>query len=408
MGKKDKKRSVTDIFSGHNFNTTKKKKKNLQENNLEIKIVTVPSVDGYNEEKKSLSGLKNRINEKIIERSNREKEEYIIKKDKFIKNDMKVVYSDIQIDDKFRTDLDECIERMLNGELLSVSTIKFICKKCIEILSEEPNVVPLQSPITLVGDVHGQFYDVLEIFRIGGMPPYTNYLFLGDFVDRGYFSVETITLLTLLKVRYPSRMTLIRGNHESRHTSQSYGFYKECITKYGDFTVWEYFCDMFDYMPLGALIDNDLLGIHGGLSPSLQTIDQINSIYRFQEIPLEGSFTDLVWCDPKEDHKGFQKSGRGAGYTFGKDVVDKFNHTNGLTCIARAHQLCMKGYEILFDKSFITVWSAPNYCYRMQNKASILEITETGEKKFNIFEEAPADERKHVQIGNKLLKQIVN
>ena len=166
-------------------------------------------------------------------------------------------------------DLDACIEKLMNKQLLVGTLIKEICEKTKELLMMESNVVHISAPVTVVGDIHGQFYDLLEIFRIGGDVPNTNYLFLGDYVDRGLFSVETISLLTCLKLRYPHRVHLVRGNHESRAVTQTYGFYAECTRKYPDSNVWQYFTDMFDFLTLSVVVDNDIFCVHGGLSPSI-------------------------------------------------------------------------------------------------------------------------------------------
>jgi hypothetical protein len=163
----------------------------------------------------------------------------------------------------------------------------------------------VDAPVTVVGDIHGQFYDLLELFRVGGNPPDTNYLCLGDYVDRGAASVETITLLVILKLRYPSRFNLLRGNHETRQTTQVYGFYTECQKKYGTPKVWQLFTDLFDYFPIAAMIDNSIFCVHAGLSPSLQNVDDIKSINRICEIPHEGPFADLMWSDPEADVTGF-------------------------------------------------------------------------------------------------------
>lgn len=176
---------------------------------------------------------------------------------------------------------------------------------------------------------------------MGGECPDTNYVFLGDFVDRGYYSVETFLLLLALKVRYPDRITLIRGNHESRQITQVYGFYDECLRKYGSVNVWRYCTDVFDYLSLSAIIEDRIFCVHGGLSPAVNTLDQIRTIDRKIEVPHEGPMCDLMWSDP-EDIEGWGLSPRGAGYLFGNDVVSKFNHTNSLTLIARAHQLVME------------------------------------------------------------------
>jgi serine/threonine-protein phosphatase PPG1 len=180
-------------------------------------------------------------------------------------------------------DLDECISRLYKKELLAESVIEAICAKTKELLMQESNVVHVQAPVTVVGDIHGQFFDLIEIFKIGGYCPDTNYLFLGvlrsfhsrgltndgagDYVDRGMFSVETISLLVCLKLRYPHRVHLIRGNHESRGVTQSYGFYTECSRKYGNANVWHYFTDMFDFLTLSVVINDQIFCVHGGIYP---------------------------------------------------------------------------------------------------------------------------------------------
>lgn len=264
----------------------------------------------------------------------------------------------------------------------------------------------------------------MELFKIGGPNPDTNYLFMGraslpspflsipcrvvlvlfcpmtltgisgDYVDRGYYSVETVTLLVALKIRYPQRITILRGNHESRQITQVYGFYDECLRKYGNANVWKYFTDLFDYLPLTVLIDNQIFCLHGGLSPSIDTLDNIRALDRIQEVPHEGPMCDLLWSDP-DDRCGWGISPRGAGYTFGQDISEAFNHNNGLTLIARAHQLVMEGYNWSQDRNVVTIFSgsysqpptradadpgsqhaAPNYCYRCGNQAAIMEIDE--------------------------------
>jgi len=247
-------------------------------------------------------------------------------------------------------------------------------------------------PLQICGDIHGQFYDLLELFKVGGEIPDTNYLFLGDYVDRGHYSVETFLLLLCYKVRYPDRITLIRGNHESRQITQVYGFYDECLRKYGSVNVWRYCTDVFDYFSLAALVDDRVFAVHGGLSPQITTLDQIRVLDRRQEVPHEGPMCDLLWSDP-EELDGWGLSPRGAGYLFGDEVTKKFNRVNGLNLVARAHQLVMEGYKLMFDEQLVTVWSAPNYCYRCGNVASILELDENLVRSFKIFEAAPQESR---------------
>lgn len=290
-------------------------------------------------------------------------------------------------------DLDLCIEQALQKKLLGEALLREICEKTKEVLMRESNVVHVSAPVTVVGDIHGQFYDLLEAFKVGGSAPDTNYLFLGDYVDRGLHSVETISLLTCLKLRYPERVQLIRGNHETRAVTQTYGFYTECVRKYGSPVVWQYFTDMFDFLTLSVVIDDRIFCVHGGLSPSIHSINQIKVIDRFREIPHEGPMADLVWSDPDPDKEEFAISPRGAGYTFGSSIVKKFLEINGMNHVLRAHQLCMEGYCVMYDDRLSTVWSAPNYCYRCGNAASILEVSPGGRRFFNVFDAAPENER---------------
>jgi len=223
---------------------------------------------------------------------------------------------------------------------------------------------------------------------------------MGDFVDRGYYSVETFLLLLALKVRYPERITLIRGNHESRQITQVYGFYDECLRKYGSVNVWRYCTNIFDYLALAAIIDNKIFCVHGGLSPSINTLDEIRSIDRKQEVPHDGAMCDLMWSDPDES-AGWSVSPRGAGYLFGGDIVEKFNRENKIDLICRAHQLVMEGYKSMFNDTLVTVWSAPNYCYRCGNVAAILELDENLETNFKKFEAAPQEVRGTPGTANK-------
>jgi len=290
------------------------------------------------------------------------------------------------------SDLDRQIEVLRRCEIITESEVKALCRKAMEILMEESNVQRVDVPVTICGDIHGQFYDLQELTKVGGKCPDTNYLFLGDFIDRGFYSVETFLLLVALKVRYPDRITLIRGNHESRQITQVYGFYDECLRKYGSVNVWRYCTEIFDYMSLSAVIEERILCVHGGLSPSISTLDQIRCIDRKQEVPHEGPMCDLLWSDP-EEIEGWGLSPRGAGYLFGANVVKQFNHTNQLDLICRAHQLVMEGYKYMFGQTLVTVWSAPNYCYRCGNVAAILELDENRNPTFKKFDAAPQEVR---------------
>ncbi|RZC77720.1 hypothetical protein C5167_001921 [Papaver somniferum] len=224
--------------------------------------------------------------------------------------------------------LDEEIAQLMQCKPLSEQEVRGLCEKAKEILMEESNVQPVKSPVTICGDIHGQFHDLAELFRIGGKCPDTNYLFMGDYVDRGYYSVETVT------------------------------------------------------------VESEIFCLHGGLSPSIETLDNIRNFDRVQEVPHEGPMCDLLWSDP-DDRCGWGISPRGAGYTFGQDISEQFNHTNNLKLIARAHQLVMEGFNWGHEQKVVTIFSAPNYCYRCGNMASILEVDDCRGHTFIQFEPAP-------------------
>ncbi|KAL9641872.1 hypothetical protein ABK040_000252 [Willaertia magna] len=313
-------------------------------------------------------------------------------------------------------DVNRCIEKLETGRLLSEFEVKYVCEKVKEILINEANVQKIKAPVTVVGDIHGQFLDLKELFKIGGKIPDTNYLFLGDYINRGNQSVETISLLTCYKLRYPERITLLRGNHESRPITKVYGFYQECLQKYGNINIWKYFTDMFDYLTVCALIDDSIFCVHGGLSPSIASLDQIRVLERFKDIPSEGPITDLLWSDPQLDEEegingggssssstgGFKFNRRGAGYFFGKRVTNEFLHNNNIQHIIRSNQLCLEGYQTLWNDTVSTIWSAPNYCGRCGNVACVLEVNQELNRFYNTYQAAPRKTLKKYKLSDML------
>uniref|UniRef100_A0A8C7KSD4 Serine/threonine-protein phosphatase n=1 Tax=Oncorhynchus kisutch TaxID=8019 RepID=A0A8C7KSD4_ONCKI len=271
-------------------------------------------------------------------------------------------------------DLDKYEEIAKQCKNLPENNLKRLCDYVCDLLLEESNVQPVSTPVTVCGDIHRQFYDLCELFRTGGQVPDTNYIFMGDFVDRGYYSLETLTYLLVLKAKWPDRITLLRGNHESRQITQVYGFYDECQTKYGNANAWRYCTKVFDMLTVAAV------------SVTLLTIE------RNQEIPHKGAFCDLVWSDP-EDVDTWAISPRGAGWLFGAKVTNEFAHINNLKLICRAHLLVHEGYRFMFDEKLVTVWSAPNYCYRCGNIASIMVFKDTNTREPKLFRAVPDSER---------------
>ena len=293
--------------------------------------------------------------------------------------------------------LDSAIEKIEQKPpaLMTREEVMQICEMGMESFIHEPNTLRLSSPILVVGDIHGQLYDMFEIFRIEPPPPQCQYLFLGDYVDRGDYSLETFMYLLCLRLKFPDKVHLLRGNHETYKTNATYGFYKECMQKYNDPHVYQAVYQLFHFLPIAAMIDNRIFAVHGGLSPSIHLIDQIDAIDRFQEVPDRGAITDLLWSDPETSISGFKDSTRGAGYLFGRDVTERFAHLNRLSLICRAHQLALNGYQNLFDGLLTTVWSAPNYSRKSFNLASVMTIGVEGDRfgiSFNVFEAVPSGE----------------
>ena len=192
--------------------------------------------------------------------------------------------------------------------------------------------------------MHGQYYDLLRIFEYGGFPPEANYLFLGDYIDRGKQSIETVCLLLCYKIKYPENFFLLRGNHESAQINRIYGFYDECKRRYS-IRLWRVFSDVFNCLPVAALIDEKIFCMHGGLSPELKNLDQIKNIMRPTDVPDTGLLCDLLWSDPERGIDAYGDNDRGVSFTFGEAIVRKFNEKHDIDLICRAHQVVEDGYE---------------------------------------------------------------
>ncbi|KAF9691373.1 hypothetical protein EKO04_010601 [Ascochyta lentis] len=261
----------------------------------------------------------------------------------------------------------------------------WIIKKGAEILRSEPNLLEMDAPITVCGDVHGQYYDLMKLFEVGGDPADTRYLFLGDYVDRGYFSIECVLYLWSLKIWYPNTLWLLRGNHECRHLTDYFTFKLECKHKYSE-AVYEACMDAFCALPLAAVMNKQFLCIHGGLSPELHTLEDLKSIDRFREPPTHGLMCDILWADPLEEF-GQEKTNdffihnhvRGCSYFFSYPAACAFLEKNNLLSIIRAHEAQDAGYRMYRKTrttgfpSVMTIFSAPNYLDVYNNKAAVLK-----------------------------------
>lgn len=236
-----------------------------------------------------------------------------------------------------------------------------------EYLRTQPPLVDVTIPkderFTICGDIHGQFYDLMNIFSKNGLPSTTNpYLFNGDFVDRGSFSVECIFTLFGFKLLYPNHFFLSRGNHESITMNQMYGFAGEVIAKYSD-TMFDMFTQVYNWLPLCHLLNKRVLVMHGGLfSKDNVTLDDLRKIERNRQPPEDGLMCELLWSDPQRA-LGRSPSKRGVGIQFGPDVTKQFCQQNKLDYVVRSHEVKELGYVQEHDGKCITVFSAPNYWF---------------------------------------------
>jgi serine/threonine-protein phosphatase PP1 catalytic subunit len=272
--------------------------------------------------------------------------------------------------------------------ILSENEIKGLCVKAREIFINQPMLLELEAPLKVCGDIHGQYYDLLRLFEYGGFPPEANYLFLGDYVDRGRQSLETICLLLAYKIKYPENFFLLRGNHESATINRLYGFYDECKRRYS-IRLWKIFGDCFNCLPVAAIIDEKIICMHGGLSPELTSLEQINKIYRPTDVPDSGLLCDLLWSDPDKDVPAWEDNERGVSYVFGPEIVTLFLKKHDLDLICRAHQVVEDGYEFFSKRQLVTVFSAPNYCGEFDNSGAMMTVDDSLMCSFQILK--PSD-----------------
>ena len=279
----------------------------------------------------------------------------------------------------------------------------YVIDKAYGILEKEESLLKISAPLYICGDIHGQYYDLLRVFDILKYPPQSTFLFLGDYVDRGKQSLECLLLLLCLKIKYPDKIFLLRGNHECEALNKMYGFFDECKRRLS-IKCFKKIITLFNIMPISALINENILCMHGGLSKELQNIEQINKILRPTDIPNEGLLCDILWSDPNESlNEDFGSNERNISVTFSKDVVKNFLEKNNLDLICRAHQVVEEGFEFFADMKLVTIFTAPNYMGEFDNNGGILEVGEDLLCKFHVLR--PNFERN----GNrKRITQLVN
>jgi len=276
--------------------------------------------------------------------------------------------------------IEQCLEvrGAKPGKMVTVpeGQLKTLCSAVREIVLGQNSLLEVEAPLKICGDIHGQYHDLLRLFEYGGFPPDSNYLFLGDYVDRGKQSLEVIVLLFSFKVKFPENFFCLRGNHECASITRIYGFYDECKRRY-NIKLWKTFCDVFNCLPVCALVDEKIICMHGGLSPEITQMDQIRRLVRPTDVPDTGLICDLLWADPDKDIFGWAENDRGVSFIFGPDVVATFLLKQDMDLVCRAHQVVEDGYEFFAKRQLITLFSAPNYCGEFDNAGAMMSIDDT-------------------------------
>lgn len=294
---------------------------------------------------------------------------------------------------------------------INSSVLNALSVKAKEIFDKEPNVLEINVPIYIFGDIHGQFQDFIRFLKMTGLPPNNKFLFMGDYVDRGSNSVEVLCLLFALKILYPRHVYILRGNHECKNVNMNYGFYQECCERFNDHSIngHDTFMNInntLQSIPLAAVINKKVFCVHGGLSPNLKKVSDINKINRFQSIPDEGLLCDLLWSDPKSDRNEWTPSSRGVSYNFNEKVIDKFLEDNELELICRAHQMVVNGFSFFNNNKLVTIFSAPNYCGSCGNDGAVMKINNNLECSFMIIK--PVNNKSKISNNNQILSNNNN
>lgn len=301
-----------------------------------------------------------------------------------------------------RFDVDAVIQQLIASKETSKQVqlpevkIRQLCQLSRDIFMKEKTLIDVKAPVNICGDIHGQYDDLLRHFEGAGYPGERNYLFMGDYVDRGKKSLETICLLLAYKIKFPQNIHLLRGNHECASINRIYGFYDECKRRY-NIKLWKMFTDCFNCLPIAAIVESTIFCVHGGLSPDLDHLDQIRTLRRPMDIPDTGLVADLLWSDPDEDITGWGDNDRGVSWTFGGDVVCTFLDKHDLSLIARAHQVVEDGYQFFQKRKLVTLFSAPNYCGEFDNAAALMKVSENLLCSFKILK---PHLKAHVEIKN--------
>ena len=392
----EKKRKEEELKLKEEKDKEKKKEENTGENDNDNNIINKENVDNKDKNEKEefdIDTSSKNLNEENQENKNEIKtsldnnNKEVDKKENIAEN--KININEDENNDNIHKIIKK-LKKARRGSICQELNIKedecnYIVDKAYEIFQKEESLLKITAPLYICGDIHGQYYDLLRVFEILNYPPQSTFLFLGDYVDRGKQSLECLLLLLCLKIKYPDKIFLLRGNHESEALNKIYGFFDECKRRLS-IKCFKKITNLFNMMPISALINENILCMHGGLSKDLQNVDQINKILRPTEIPDEGLLCDLLWSDPNDTlTEDFGSNERNVSVTFSKNFVKNFVEKNNLDLICRAHQVVEEGFEFFADMKLVTIFTAPNYMGEFDNNGGILEVGEDLLCKFHVL-----------------------
>ncbi|KAL8645877.1 MAG: hypothetical protein Q9226_007098 [Calogaya cf. arnoldii] len=314
-------------------------------------------------------------------------------------------------------DLDDMITRLLDAGYstkitktvcLKNAEITAICHAVSEVFLSQPGLLELSAPVKIVGDIHGQYTDLIRLFEMCGFPPNANFLFLGDYVDRGKQSLETILLLFCYKLKFPDNFFMLRGNHECANVTRVYGFYDECKRRC-NIKIWKTFVDTFNRLPIASIVAGKIFCVHGGLSPALAHMDDIRQINRPTDVPDYGLLNDLLWSDPADMETDWEANERGVSYCFGKNVIMGFLQKHDFDLVCRAHMVVEDGYEFFQDRILVTVFSAPNYCGEFDNWGAVMAVSDQLLCSFELLKPLDSSALKsHIKKGRNKRQNMLN
>ncbi|KAL8730842.1 MAG: hypothetical protein Q9166_003769 [cf. Caloplaca sp. 2 TL-2023] len=314
-------------------------------------------------------------------------------------------------------DLDDMITRLLDAGYstkitktvcLKNAEITAICTAARELFLSQPALLELSAPVKIVGDIHGQYTDLIRLFEMCGFPPNANFLFLGDYVDRGKQSLETILLLFCYKLKFSENFFMLRGNHECANVTRVYGFYDECKRRC-NIKIWKTFVDTFNCLPIASIVAGKIFCVHGGLSPNLAHMDDIRHIARPTDVPDYGLLNDLLWSDPADMETDWEANERGVSYCFGKNVIMGFLQKHDFDLVCRAHMVVEDGYEFFQDRILVTVFSAPNYCGEFDNWGAVMAVSDQLLCSFELLKPLDSSALKsHIKKGRNKRQNMLN